>query len=137
VKIALLSCTARKRNESCTASEMYEPSTFFKAQKAYAEKYCDTYLILSAEHGVLTPRQVIQPYNKTLKSMPKSERQAWAKKVKLQLEQYNNINTDFVILAGQSYKEFIIDWLRASYKISEPLVGKGGIGSQVSWLQKA
>lgn len=49
MKIALISCTKKKRSYRCVAKEMYEPSSLFTKAVAFVEKKgYDNWFILSA-----------------------------------------------------------------------------------------
>lgn len=132
--ICLVSCVAKKLDGAHPARTLYSPSTFFKAQQSYAETHADSWLILSALHGVVRPDEVIEKYDKTLKTMKKPDRDAWGKMV---IEQLDNIITDenIIVLAGKAYKDPIQSWLDTK-DVEYPLVGVGGIGSQMQWLQR-
>lgn len=70
MKIALISCTSRKMDNPCRASEMYLPSPRFKLAYDYAKKNADLVYILSAKHGLLHENETIEPYNETLNGNP-------------------------------------------------------------------
>jgi len=72
-RIALVSCVKTKRNSAVAAKDMYI-SQLFVGMRRYAEQNSDDWFILSAEHGVLQPDQVIAPYERTLKTMSKLKR---------------------------------------------------------------
>lgn len=132
--ICLVSCVAKKLDGAHPAHILYSPSTFFKAQQSYAESHADSWLILSALHGVVHPTDIIEKYNMTLKNMKKPDRMMWGEKV---IHQLNNIIQDerLIVLAGKAYKDPIQQWLD-THDVDYPLVGVGGIGSQVQWLQR-
>jgi hypothetical protein len=64
---------------------MYSPSALFRKASAYCAREYDTWYILSAEYGLLSPDEIIQPYDKTLKTMSHGECEAWGRKVSAQL----------------------------------------------------
>lgn len=132
--ICLVSCVAKKLEGSHPAHILYSPSTFFRAMRAYAEKHADSWLILSALHGVVMPDDIIEKYDMTLKNMKKPARTTWGEKV---IHQLNKIISDehIIVLAGKAYKDPIQAWLDTR-SVEYPLVGIGGIGSQMQWLQR-
>ena len=109
MKIALISCTSRKMDSSCRASDMYLPSPRFKLAYDYAKKNADLVYILSAKHGLLHENEIIEPYNETLNGKSVNERKAWSLKVLFKLSEIHDLKQDaFLILAGRIYNEFLL-----------------------------
>jgi hypothetical protein len=122
-KVALVSCVKGKRRSSSAARDLYT-SPFFQGLRGYAEGTADRWYILSAEHGLLCPDQVIAPYERTLNKMPKHERVAWAERVQLRLIEVLPAEAEVIILAGQRYRENLVPFLRArGYRVVVPLKG--------------
>jgi hypothetical protein len=97
----------------------------------------ESWFILSAQHGLISPETVIAPYNKTLNAMGAAELQAWAERVRRQMESQLPDADEIVILAGQRYRENLLPWLRQNFsKVSVPMEGLR-IGRQLSWLNHA
>jgi cytoplasmic iron level regulating protein YaaA (DUF328/UPF0246 family) len=115
--VSLISCVKSKRLERQFVREIYI-SPLFKYNLAYAKKIgSDEIYILSALHGVLKLDDKIEPYEKTLNKMLKNERKEWSKKVISQLGALCTIdNTNFTILAGLKYREYIVPYL-SNYSI--------------------
>lgn len=135
-RVALVSCVKRKRDSAAPARDLYL-SQLFRGLRHYAEKHADTWYILSAEHGVLRPDQVIEPYERTLNTMPKRERLAWAARVKQQLLEVLPIGAEVILLAGLRYREEIEPFLRKQgFPVSVPLEGLT-IGKQLQRLKQA
>jgi hypothetical protein len=132
-KIVLLSCVKSKRDHTCKASELYTSSLFTKAF-TYAKSLCpDKILILSAEHGVLDLNDEIEPYEKTLNNMKVAARREWACKVLQQLQATSDIkNDEFIFLAGNNYRSFLIPHIK---HYSVPMEGLQ-IGKQLQWLKE-
>lgn len=130
-KVYLISCVKKKHSEPKKAEELYQ-STFFKKSLAYAKKMKgDGIYILSAKHGLLHLSDVIRPYEKTLNAMPLGERKTWGENVFTQLSKVEDIdNTEFVFLAGNRYREFLLPLLPLS---SVPMYGLP-IGKQLKYL---
>ena len=83
---------------------------------------------------MLDLKQEIDPYNVTLNKMRVAERKQWSNHVLKQLEEEFDLNRDhFIFLAGNRYREFLLDKIE-SYEI--PLKGLG-IGKQLQFLKKA
>jgi cytoplasmic iron level regulating protein YaaA (DUF328/UPF0246 family) len=131
--VALISCVKSKRLEKSEAEILYT-STLFKSNLAYAKKIgSDEIYILSALHGLLKLDDKIEPYEKTLNKMLKADREEWSKKVVSQLEELHIIeNTNFTILAGVKYREYILPHLN---EYSIPFKGLR-FGEQLSKLKE-
>src|SRR2546429_585452 len=66
--VYLISCVSKKRDQACEAQDLYVSSLFRKARQ-FAEASGSAWFILSAEHGLVAPGQVIAPYERTLTTM--------------------------------------------------------------------
>lgn len=109
-KVVLVSCSAGKASKPAPAEELYN-SDLFKKQLEYAKKLTspnDIYII-SAKYHLVPLRSEIEPYNKTLKDMSADERQSWSDTVLDQLKKkgYDLDKDKFVILAGNSYRQYL------------------------------
>ncbi len=110
----LISCTKRKLPYGARAELLYSSSTLFRLSLAYARTlHPDAIIyILSAEHGLVSLGQHLEPYNKTLKKMSRAERSAWGQRVLGQLARVCSPTDDhFIILAGKDYYETLIPGL--------------------------
>lgn len=131
--IVLVSCVSKKRSISLPAKDLYISDWFQKAA-LYARMIGDTWFILSAKYGLLHPDQIIEPYNVTLKSMSKYQRQIWARRVLQDLNPLLLQNDTVVFLAGHVYREYLEGPLRQmDCLISIPMKGLR-IGEQMQWL---
>lgn len=134
-RIALVSCVKTKGNSAVAAKDMYI-SQLFLGMRRYAEQNADAWFILSAEHGVLQPDQVIAPYERTLRTMPKLDRMAWDERVKKQLQELLPTSAVVVFLAGVRYREGVVPFLKNhGYNIEIPMEGKK-FGPQLRWLKE-
>ncbi len=127
----------KKRSTASVAKDLYLSPLFCKLRR-YAESNASIWFILSAEHGVLRPEQVVEPYERTLNTMPKSGRLTWAERVKQQLLDMLPLPADaeIVLFAGLRYREEIEPFLRnCGFSVSVPLEGLG-IGEQLRWLNQ-
>lgn len=86
MRIGLVACTKKKQPYACPAREMYSPSALFRKASAYCAREYDRWYILSAKYGLLSPEDVVEPYDDTLQSMSKTERTSWGKRVSSQLK---------------------------------------------------
>ncbi len=133
--IALISCTRRKSGVRSTVRDLYAPSQLFSKSLAYAERGlgADVVLVLSAEHGVLSLNDVLDPYERSLRSIPKLGREGWGMQVVADLRQrFTGQRPSYVGLAGRTY----LDPLRPHIaRLDEPLAGMG-IGKRLRWLNE-
>lgn len=130
MKVALLSCTSKKKSYKCGASEMYSESPRFALAYKYAKMTCDAVYVLSAKYGLISEDMEIEPYDETLKDKSTNERREWSEKV---LHDLNNIsslqNDEFLVLAGVAYNEYLLHHLK---KYELPLKGE----SLGNWIPK-
>jgi len=127
----LVSCVGEKLPRAAPAGELYQ-SAWFKKAKTYAGQAGDHWAILSAKCGLVIPEQVIDPYDKTLNSMPQIEREQWARWTYRHIRDTIPDEAHIIILAGKKYREHLIPLLK-SYTVSVPMRGLG-IGQQLRWL---
>lgn len=133
--VYLVSCVSQKQAESALGRELYISVWFRKAQD-YVEALGCPWFILSAEYGLVSPDQVIAPYEKTLNAMPVSARRQWAIRVLAQLDEAVPGLSQVVFLAGKRYREFLEDSLRnRKVGVAIPMEGLR-IGEQLSWLSR-
>lgn len=122
-QIALVSCVKSKRGSPTAARDLYT-SQLFRALRGYAEATSDAWYILSAEHGLLHPDQIIAPYERTLNTMGKQDRRAWAERVQEQLAALLPPDAEITVLAGTRYREDIVPFLQArGHSVRIPLEG--------------
>ena len=79
-RIGLVGCVKQKRSGSSPAQDLYT-SPLFVSRRRYVERICDEWWILSAEHGLIDPRQVIAWYDKTLKGASTRDKRIWTEAV--------------------------------------------------------
>jgi hypothetical protein len=129
---ALVSCVGKKATTPQPAKDLYRSAWFIKARR-WAELNSDRWYILSAEHGLLHPDEIICPYEKTLNDMSMDDRVKWEVMV------YDQIcekvpKGQLLFLAGKKYRDNILGILEANgYYTNAPMEGLG-IGQQLSWL---
>jgi cytoplasmic iron level regulating protein YaaA (DUF328/UPF0246 family) len=133
--VFFVSCVAGKKDTASPAGELYT-STLFRLARAYIQKTGAPWFILSAEHGLLSPNDVIEPYDKTLNSMGVAERRAWAEHVIRQMTDTLPDADEAIIFAGSRYREHLVPWLKHRYeRVTVPMEGLR-IGEQLSWLSR-
>jgi len=134
--VALVSCAKAKRTSAAPAGDLYT-SQLFRGLRAYAVAHADAWYVLSAEHGLLRPDQVVAPYERTLNTMPKRDRVAWAERVQRQLLDALPPGAEVILLAGTRYREALVPFLRSrGFAVTVPLEGLG-IGRQLQKLKRS
>lgn len=133
--VAILSCSKAKAATARAARDLYEGALFRKA-RAFADKYLDGMVILSALHGLLSEGDEIAPYD-TMLSDRKGERADWRDSALSAVRGAFDLEaTLFVILCGQKYAEGFI--AATDIHTIQPFKGVcRGIGDQMSWLDAA
>jgi hypothetical protein len=134
--ICLVACAATKRRYACQAKDLYV-SHLFEKSRTYVEQRGWQWYILSAKHHLLDPEQVIEPYEKTLKTMRAADRKQWARDVITQLERVLHKDDMVIFLAGRDYREHLAADIERICG-TEPQVPMKGlrIGEQLSWLER-
>jgi len=136
-KVILVACVSKKLDHAAPAAELYRSPWFRKARR-YAELTGGRWSILSAKYGLVTPDEVIEPYDATLRRAPVHERRRWAQRVVEQLTPLiDPAQDEIVVLAGKAYRETMVARLvDLGYVVSVPMEGLG-IGQQLRWLNRA
>ncbi len=106
-RIGLVGCVKKKKGLAAPARDLYI-STLFRGRRSYVEQSCSEWWILSAEHGLVSPDQVLAPYDVTLKDLGSPERRYWSRRVLVDLKlQASPVSGDVVeIHAGSEYRDF-------------------------------
>ena len=135
--VVLISCSSRKikpkPGQTIEAKDLYCSSLFNKAWEYAKQLKPSRIFILSAKYGLLEPTDKIAHYDKSLVKAGVAERKQWACAVIASIKQkgINIDETDFVILAGKVYYQYIIPHL--SHK-TLPYEGCKGIGEILRFL---
>lgn len=127
----VIPCGGAKRSERCPAGEMYVGG-YHRACRKYANRLTmpARILILSAKHGLLRLTDVIEPYELRM-GQPGSitTAVAWQQARKMGLLDESRV----VALGGRAYTAVCRTiWPHCT----TPLDGRGGIGKQLSWLNR-
>ena len=109
--LCLVSCVKTKLRERAPGKDLYVSDWFCKA-RAVIEAAGWPWYILSAKYGLVDPDAIIEPYEKTLNTMPKSERIEWSRKVMNALDPRLVDVDSVVIFAGKKYRELLAPALR-------------------------
>lgn len=106
-RIGLVGCVKEKATSAKPARDLYV-STLFHGRRAYVERSCDEWWILSAKHGLLNPEEVVEPYDQTLKEVGTAARRLWSLKVlEALVERVVPTSHDIIeVHAGAEYRDY-------------------------------
>lgn len=133
--IVLLSCTKSKLDKPSQAQDLYSASPTFKKTLEYGKSLKpDKMFILSAKHYLVPLTKVLEPYDKTLKEMPKDEKEAWGAEVEKQMKSHgiNPEKDHFISLTGTEYMKPLLKYIPEDH-IETPMAGKR-MGERMQWL---
>ena len=103
MRIAIIGCVSKKLNTPHLAKQLYV-SPQFKSQSTFVDVAYDKWFIMSVKHGLLSPNQLIEPYDLTLKTnyrthndslISEQQHQQLVDKTKSQIQQL--LNDGYVI----------------------------------------
>ena len=106
-------------------------SPLFRGRRSYVEATCDRWFILSAKHGLVSPGEVLNPYEDSLNEKSAAAKREWATSVLAQLTAaLELVGTTFEVHAGSSYRNFgLVEELRhrgATVEIPAEHLSQGG-----------
>lgn len=127
-RVAVLAPARTKLAQAAPAAQLYA-SPLFRAAVAYALAHDDAVYILSPKHGLLTPEQVIEPYDVNLNARPPAERAAWGAAVSADLRR-REPGARFFLHAGRKYTR----WLQLPDAVD--LLAGLGIGRRLQWYRQ-
>lgn len=137
--IRLVGCVKTKRSEPAPAQDLYI-SDLFKKRRAYVQSLGGRWFILSAQHGLVAPDDVLDPYDMALKEQAAQYRAHWGRQVvEALLERLGPLEgRQFEVHAGAAYVDALRQPLTAAGgRLLLPLAGLGQ-GQQLSWyLQRS
>lgn len=106
--VCIVSCTAHKRDVRLPAENLYSSDLFYKSRR-FAQANFDSWLILSAKHGLIKPGRIVDPYDCSLSSLSRDERAALSKKVFKQASQLSLECMRVTSICGGDYDEFLVE----------------------------
>lgn len=143
VRVALVGCGKAKLAEPAPASMLYTGSLFVAARRYVEAVGFDAWFILSAEHRLLAPGQVVAPYDRSMADLGRDERRSWASSVSVRLRCSHGLGemadagegVELVALAGSAYVEPLADALAhvRGITLSDPMRGLQ-LGERLHWL---
>jgi len=134
-KIVLLSCTKSKTDHAAPAQELYSASPMFQKTLEYGKALKpDKMYILSAKHHLVPLTKELAPYDKTLKEMPKAEKEKWGEETVKQMKSHGlNLDKDkFIFLTGSEYMKPLAKYIPEE-NMEKPMEGKR-FGQRLQWL---
>ena len=133
-RVAFVSCVGAKLPNAAPAFDLYQSAWFKKADAYTRANDYDHRFVLSAERGLIPESATVEPYEKTLNTMPSDERKRWAEATFRQILAALPSGAEIDIFAGTKYRSALVPMLLdAGYQVSIPLAGKG-IGQQLAWF---
>lgn len=132
--IVLVGCAKSKLSHAAPAKDLYT-SPLFRTERAYAEATGGRWFILSAQHGLVTPDEVLEPYDLRLATTQASYRQDWGARVVKQLQDACGplAGKTVEVHAGSAYVQPIRGGLvQAGARVVEPLAGLT-LGGRLAW----
>jgi hypothetical protein len=132
--LVLVGCVKKKFDVPAPARELYT-SPLFRKERVYAEQKGVPWFVLSAEHGLVAPDEVLAPYDLRLSKTSRDYRRAWGARVVERLgEVVGPVRGKTVeVHAGSAYTESIRDLLnREGVTVVEPLAGLP-MGARLAW----
>lgn len=146
-RIAFVGCGSAKVDvdEPVPARELYT-SSYFSLKREYAETTCDAWYIVSAEHGLLSPDDEIEPYDASLVPTDDSyigdyAAGKWSVRTTRAISttlSFWNPTTTAVLLLGQDYLKHIEDSAFATIRhVETPFEDTDGLMDQMGMLREA
>lgn len=141
MKIGLVGCGYKKKDEPKPAAYLYD-SKYFELKRKWADKHCDIWFILSAEHGLIRPHEIIEPYDTNINEIDSDE---WGNKVIGSISKFSSTKryvekgwkNEVVFLAGQDYIEPVKPYFEAGpWRTNYLFENTSGIGEQISLLKE-
>jgi hypothetical protein len=132
--LVLVGCVKKKLDVPAPARELYT-SPLFRKERSYAEQAGVPWFVLSAEHGLVAPDEVLAPYDLQLSRTSRDYRRAWGVRVVERLgEVVGPVSGKTIeVHAGSAYTDSIRDLLiREGATVVEPLAGLR-MGDRLAW----
>jgi len=135
VDLILMGCVSQKGDRPVRARDLYV-SPLWGKRRAYAEASGKPWLILSAEHGLVDPDEVVAPYDRALASEPHMYRDQWSRSTAAAvIDVARRIGARTIeVHAGSAYLDSgLVGALEdVGLEVVRPLHGMR-IGEQLSW----
>jgi len=120
--VVIAQCTSAKRDGEHAARDLYDESSYFRKQRAYAET-ADAWYIQSAKYGLVEPDDVVESYDTHAKDIDDPE--TWAAETAADLAERVAADATVEALGGKNYADPLTPELEArGYDVLEPLRGQ-------------
>ena len=132
--LVLVGCVKKKLEVPARAKDLYV-SALFRKERAYAEESGAPWFVLSAEHGLVDPEAVLEPYDLRLSKTSRDYRRSWGTRVVDQLRSAAGPldGKTIELHAGAAYTDAIRELLSAEgATVVEPLAGLP-MGARLAW----
>ena len=73
LRIGLVGCVKSKQSDPAIAADLYR-SALFRGRRRWVETTCGRWFVLSAKHGLVSPPEMLEPYDETLTTKGLAER---------------------------------------------------------------
>jgi uncharacterized HhH-GPD family protein len=133
-EVVLIGCVKTKAQEASPARDLYV-SPLFERRRRYAESSGRPWYILSAEHGLLDPGSIIEPYDVYLPDQTADYRKVWGEWVTAKLTRVRGSIDGLVVEvhAGAAYLDAIKEPLRRQGAVLLTPLAELRMGEQLSW----
>jgi hypothetical protein len=139
IRIGLVGCVKMKLDQAARAEDLYV-SPLFRGRRAYVQRTCERWYVLSALHGLLRPDETIEPYDVALRDVSQKQRRLWASDVLRQLDAELGSCSGLVfdLHAGANYADFglVRGLLERGAVVERPTAGLS-MGRQLSFYAAA
>jgi hypothetical protein len=138
-RIGLVGCVKEKAAVPQAAKDLYV-SALFAGRRSYVEQSSGDWWVLSAEHGLVHPDEVLAPYDVTLKDAGRPARRSWSKQLLVMIDEriHPRQGDVFEIHAGAEYREFgLVEGLRDRGCVVEVPTEGMRIGEQLRFYKQA
>jgi hypothetical protein len=137
MRVGLVGCVKTKRATASPAGNLYV-SPLFEGRRRAVEESCDRWYVLSAEHRLVDPHRVLDPYDVTLVGAATAFKRRWARDVLAQLEDEVGPldGHTFEIHAGANYCDFglVQGIVEAGGRVERPAQGLA-LGQQLAFYE--
>ena len=121
--VMLISCGKRKSEIECKAKDMYNSSRFVML-KTIAEIAGIQWFIMSAKYGLLSPDEIIVPYDLSLSNCSEAYKNEWANKIVDKASTFSKDTTFFIAASGDYAQRIVPRFLMRGYNVIVPFVDK-------------
>ncbi len=134
-RVGFVACCKTKGDRPMPAAALYRSALFRKSLLA-ALDVCDKVHILSAKHGVIACDEIIGPYDVTLKTMRRDEREDWGASVRPRLNEMLRARDTAIMYCGEEYSAPLRAYLENMRVTVETPLGSLPLGGRLQELNR-